>query len=220
MVVGCWGPRQQGHTSSSDYVTPVTAAPVRGCTPNCLRKPAAGSHPSSGRGIPVSLFPFLKRTRTQEGCKVTGITHPPRPRVYPRQPSRACSLSYRPSCHSCRPLKPTSLAADQPLCQRRLCQPLPPSLPPSRGRAENTEHHRHCHPRISFSRRPSYAATAITFVGKSSEAVREPRADAARGGARPQQIFFLRLLFFLSFSTFSFTLSGEERFFRAIDKII
>lgn len=54
MIVGCWGPRQQGHTSSSDYVTPVTAAPVRGCTPDCLREPVIGRHPS-GRGIPVSL---------------------------------------------------------------------------------------------------------------------------------------------------------------------
>lgn len=35
MVVGCRGPRRQGRTSSSDYVTPVTAAPC-GCTLDCL----------------------------------------------------------------------------------------------------------------------------------------------------------------------------------------
>ena len=202
-------------TTSRPSLPPRCAA----APPTAFASPRPAATPPAAAGFQSLSSPSLSERVRKRVARLPALPTP-RPRVYPRQPSRACSLSYRPSCHSCRPLKPTSLAADQPLCQRRLCQPLPPSLPPSRGRAENTEHHRHCHPRISFSRRPSYAATAITFVGKSSEAVREPRADAARGGARPQQIFFLRLLFFLSFSTFSFTLSGEERFFRAIDKII
>lgn len=196
-------------TTSRPSLPPRCAA----APPTAFASPRPAATPPAAAGF-QSLFPFLKRARTQEGCKVTGVSIP-RPRVCPHQPSRACSLSYRPSCHSCRPLKPTSLAADQPLRQRRLCQP-----PPSRGRAENTENTTVTATPASFSRRPSYAATAITFAGKSSEAVREPRADAARGGARPRQIFLPRLLLFLSFSTFSFTLAGEEKFFRAIDKII
>lgn len=127
MVVGCWGPRQQGHTSSSDYVTPVTAAPVRGCTPNCLRKPAAGSHPSSGRGIPVSLFPFLKRTRTQEGCKVTGITHPSPPRLPASTLARVFAivspfLPFLPSSEA-------DLPRGRPTPPSTTTLPTPPSLP-------------------------------------------------------------------------------------------
>lgn len=138
MVVGCWGPRQQGRTSSSDYVTPVTAAPVRGCTPDCLRKPAAGSHPSSDRGF-QSPVPFLKRARTQEGCKVTGVPSA-RPRIYPASTLARAFAIVSPFL----PSSEADLPRGQPLRQRRHCQPLPPS----RKRAENTEHHRRCHPRI------------------------------------------------------------------------
>lgn len=70
MVVGCWGPRQQGRTSSTDYVTPVTAVPVR-LHPRLPSQLATGRHPSCG--IPVSLS-SPSSIRTQEGCKVTGET--------------------------------------------------------------------------------------------------------------------------------------------------
>lgn len=153
MVVGCWGPRQQGHTSSSDYVTPVTAVPVRGCTPDCLRKPVTGRHPSCGRGF-QSLFPFLRRARTQEGCKVTSEPSTPLPSVAasPRLLALtpcACSLArslsvFLPFLRSRPPSRP-----NQPLRQ------TPPRAPPPPPRT-------------------SYAATAITFAGKSSGAVREP----------------------------------------------
>lgn len=203
MVVGCWGPHQQGHTSSSDYVTPVTAAPVRGCTPDCLRKPAAGSHPSSGRGIPVSL-PLPQARAYARGLQGYRRTHPP-PAPPPRQPSRARSLSYRPSCRSCRPPKPTSLAADQPLRQRRLRQPLPPA-----GELRTRSTTAAATP-ASFSRRPSYAATAITFAGKSSEAVREPGLTlqgVVRGHGKP---FFLVFYFFFSLILLSLSFSREKR---------
>lgn len=53
MVVGCRGPRRQGRTSSSDYVTPVTAAPC-GCTLDCLQ-------PITHRSSRDSChFPFLR----------------------------------------------------------------------------------------------------------------------------------------------------------------
>lgn len=53
MVVGCRGPRWQGRTSSSDYVTPVTAAPC-GCTLDCLQ-------PITHRSSRDSChFPFLR----------------------------------------------------------------------------------------------------------------------------------------------------------------
>jgi len=209
MVVGCWGPRQQGHTSSSDYVTPVTAAPVRGCTPNCLRKPAAGSHPSSGRGIPVSLFPFLKRTRTQEGCKVTGITHPPRPRVYPRQPSRACSLSYRPSCHSCRPLKPTSLAADQPLNDDSANPSLPPSLPlAGELRTRST----------TVTATPAYRSpAALPTQPRPSLSLESPRRPLGspgltlQGAVRGHSKSFFFVFYFFSLFPLSLSLSLEKR---------
>lgn len=190
-------------TTSRPSLPPRCAA----APPTAFASPRPAATPPAAAGF-QSLFPFLKRARTQEGCKVTGVLTPPPP----RQPSRARSLSYRPSCRSCRPPKPTSLAADQPLRQRRLRQPL---LPAGELRTRSTTA---AATPASFSRRPSYAATAITFAGKSSEAVREPGLTL-QGGAR--QTFLPRLLlFFLSYSTFSFVLAGEERFFRAIDKII
>lgn len=198
MVVGCWGPRQQGRTSSSDYVTPVTAASVRGCTPDCLRKLAAGSHPSSGRGIPQSLFPFLKRARTQEGCKVTGVLSP-RPRIYPRQPSRSLSpfLPFLPSSEA-------DLPRGQPLRQRRLYQPLPPA-----GELRTRSTIATATP-ASFSRRPSYAATAITFAGKSSEAVREPGLTLQGVASDHSEPFFLVLYFFFLFFYFLFRSRGRR----------
>lgn len=215
MVVGCWGPRQQGRTSSSNYVTPVTATPVRDCTPDCLRKPAAGSHPSSGRGIPVS--PFLKRARTQEGCKVTGVPAP-RPRVYPRQPSPARSLSYRPSCRFYRSSSEAGLPRGRPTPPSTTT--LPTLRLPLPARELRTRSTTAAATPASFSWRPSYVATAITFAGKSSEAVREPGLTlqgVVRGLGEP---FFLVFYFFFSFSTFSFALARGGRFFRAIDKII
>jgi len=157
MVVGCWGPRQQGRTSSSDYVTPVTAAPVRDCTPDCLRKPAAGNHPSSGREIPVSLpLPQARAyARGLQGYRRTFLSPP-------RLPASILAR-YRfalPVVPAVLP-KPTSLAADQPLRQRRLCQPLPPA-----GELRTRSTTVAATP-ASFSRRPSYAAMAITFAGKS-----------------------------------------------------
>lgn len=192
---------------------PTTSRPS--LPPRCaVAPPTAFASPRLAATPPVvarfqSLFPFFKRARTQEGCKVTGVPSP-RPRIYPRQPSRARSLSYRPSC---RPPKSTSLATDQPLRQRRLCQLLPPA---GELRTRSTTATATL---ASFSRRPSYAATAITFAGKSSEAVRESGLTLQGVMERPRRTFLPRLPLF--FSTFSFALAGEERFlFRAIDKII
>jgi len=154
MVVGCWGPRQQGRTSSSDYVTPVTAAPVRGCTPDCLRKPVTGRHPSCGRGIPVSL-PLLATRAYARGLQGYRRTTHPRSR-HPRSrfaPALSPALArYRSSCRSSE--------ADLPRGQTNPSinddSAAPPRAPPPPSPS-----------------RPSYAATAITFAGKSSGAVRE-----------------------------------------------
>lgn len=83
MVVGCRGPRRQGRTSSSDYVTPVTAAPC-GCTLDCLQ-------PITHRSSRDSChFPFLRvRKRVArlpippspplESAPASPATPPPRP---------------------------------------------------------------------------------------------------------------------------------------------
>lgn len=171
-------------TTSRPSLPPRCAA----APPTAFASPRPAATPPAAAGF-QSLFPFLKRARTQEGCKVTGVLTPPPP---PRQPSRARSLSYRPSCRSCRPPKPTSLAADQPLRQRRLRQPL---LPAGELRTRSTTA---AATPASFSRRPSYAATAITFAGKSSEAVREPGLTlqgVVRGHGKP---FFLVFFYFFS----------------------
>jgi len=123
MVVGCWGPRQQGRTSSSDYVTPVTAAPVRGCTPDCLRKPVTGHHPSCGREIPVSLPLPATRAYARGLQGYHRRTNHPR-HGHPRSPScfapaLARSLSvFLPFLRSRPPSRP-----NQPLRQRQFCRP-------------------------------------------------------------------------------------------------
>lgn len=87
MVVGCRGPRRQGRTSSSDYVTPVTAAPC-GCTLDCLQ-------PITHRSSRDSChFPFLRvrkrvarlpiplsppRTPSLESTPASAAIPPPRP---------------------------------------------------------------------------------------------------------------------------------------------
>lgn len=74
MVVGCRGPRRQGRTSSSDYVTPVTAAPC-GCTLDCLQ-------PITHRSSRDSChFPFL---RVRKRVARLPIPPFPTPRVRPR----------------------------------------------------------------------------------------------------------------------------------------
>lgn len=117
--------------------------------------------------------------------------------------ARPRSLSYRPSCRSCRPPKPTSLAADQPLRQRRLRQPLPPA---GELRTRSTTATATL---ASFSRRPSYAATAITFAGKSSEAVREPGLTLQGVVSGHGEPFFLFYFFFL-FLYFLFRSRGRR----------
>lgn len=205
MVVGCWGPRQQGRTSSSDYVTPVTATPVRGCTPDCLRKPAAGSHPSSGRGIPVSL-PLPQARAYARGLQGYRRTLP----SPPHQPTSTLA----PAFAIVSPFPPFLPSSKADLPRGR---PTPPSTtilptPPSRGRAENTTP-------ASFSRRPSYAATAITFVGKSSEAVRESGLTLQGVVSDHGEPFFL-VFYFFSLFLLSLSLSREKRDSFAIDKII
>lgn len=137
MVVGCWGPRQQGRTSSSDYVTPVTAAPVRDCTPDCLRKPVTGRHPSCGRGIPVSLPLPATRAYARGLQGYRRITHPCSTLIhaFTRAIPCACSLAIGLSA-----VPPTSLAA----------KPTPPSI------RSPLREHRHPHvlptqPRPSLS---------------------------------------------------------------------
>ena len=67
MVLGCRGPRRQGRTSSSVYVTPVTAAPC-GCTPDCLQ-------PITHRSSRDSChFPFLRVRK-----RVARLPIPPSP---------------------------------------------------------------------------------------------------------------------------------------------
>lgn len=71
MVVGCRGPRRQGRTSSSDYVTPVTAAPC-GCTFDCLQ-------PITHRSSRDSChFPFLRVRK-----RVARLPIPPFPTAHP-----------------------------------------------------------------------------------------------------------------------------------------
>lgn len=183
-------------TTSRPSLPPRCAA----APPTAFASPRPAATPPATAGF-QSLFPFLKRARTQEGCKVTGVPSP-RPRIYPHQPSR--SLSYRPSCRSCRPPKPTSLAAAQPLRQRRLYQPLPPAgeLRTRSTTATTTP--------ASFSRRPSYAATAITFAGKSSEAVREPGLTLQGVVSNHGEPFFL-VFYFFPLSLLSLSFSREKR---------
>lgn len=174
MVVGCWGPRQQGRTSSSDYVTPVTAAPVRGCTPDCLRKPVTGRHPFD-RGIPVSL-PRRVRKRVAR--------LPPANSLFLRT---LLALSHRPSC---RPPQSTSLAA-KPTPSVNDDSVTPPG-------AENSPSITAAPARVSLS----YVTTAITFAGKSSGAARVSGLTL-QGAVRsyseislPLSPLFLLLLFF------------------------
>ena len=82
MVVGCRGPHRQGRTSSTDYVTPVTAA-LRGCTPDCLQ-------PHNPPLLPGFLSLPLP-PRTQEGCKVTSGPLRPPPPAPPPPPPLPCS---------------------------------------------------------------------------------------------------------------------------------
>lgn len=200
MVVGCWGPRQQGRTSSSDYVTPVTATPVRGCTPDCLRKPAADSHPSSGCGIPVSLSPPSLSARVRK--RVARLPAYPLPSP-PHLPASTLAREFA-IVSPFLPFLPSSLAADQPLRQRRLCRPLPPA---GELRTRSTTATATL---ASFSRRPSHATMAITFAGKSSEAVREPGLTlqgVVSGHGKP---FFLVFHFFSLFSYVLFRSRGRR----------
>lgn len=204
MVVGCWGPRQQGRTSSSDYVTPVTAAPVRGCTPDCLRKPAAGSHPSSDRGIPVSL-PLPQARAYARGLQGYRRTLPSPPHLPTSTLARAFAI-----VSPFLPFLPSS-EADLPRGRPTPPSTTTPPTPPSRGRAENTEHHPAATTPASFSRRPSYAATAITFAGKSSEAVREPGLTLQGVVSDHSEPFFL-VLYFFSLFLLSLSFSRERRY--------
>lgn len=85
MVVGCRGPRWQGRTSSSDYVTPVTAAPC-GCTLDCLQ-------PITHRSSRDSChFPFLRAyARGLQGYRSPPRPPPPRAPLEPApaRPPRA-----------------------------------------------------------------------------------------------------------------------------------
>lgn len=168
--------------------------PRCGCTPDCLRKLATDRHPS--REISVSV-PLPRRVRKRVARLLA--RHPAWParslaRSLTRSPSRASlALPSRPSCRT------TSSGADLPRGQ-----PTPPStteaLPPSGVDTEN--HHRH--PR-TYSRRLSYASTAITFAGKSSGAVGEPGLTlqgAVRGHDEPRLFFLLFFLFGFYFFPF------------------
>lgn len=172
--------------------------------PTAFASPRPAATPPAAAGF-QSLSSPSSSARVRKRVARLPAYPPLAPASTPRQPSRPRSLSYRPSCRSCRPPKPTSLAADQPLRQRRLCQPLPPA---GELRTRSTTA---AATLASFSRRPSYAATAITFAGKSSEAVREPGLTlqgVVSGHGEP--FFLVFYFFFLSFSTFSFALAGDS----------
>lgn len=180
---------------------------ARHCRPGARLHPrlpsqARGRQPPLQRPRDSSLSSPSSSARVRKRvARLPAYSPPPPP---PRQPSRARSLSYRPSCRSCRPPKPTSLAADQPLRQRRLRQPL---LPAGELRTRSTTA---AATPASFSRRPSYAATAITFAGKSSEAVREPGLTlqgVVRGHGKP---FFLVFYFFPLLFYFLFRSRGSR----------
>lgn len=136
-----------------------------GCTPDCLRSPPPLSRDSS-----LSLFPFLDSyARGLQGYRRNAP-------LAPHASSLARSRYRRPSCRT------TSSEADlprgQPLRQRRRSptpesrhgKPPPPLPPPARA----------------CPRRLSYAATAITFAGKSSGAVGEPGLTLQGAVVRPR----------------------------------
>lgn len=93
MVVGCRGPRRQGRTSSSDYVTPVTAAPC-GCTPDCLQ-------PITHRSSRDSChFPFLRVRKRVARLPIPPSLHrtlqladPPPPQLLTTPPATTSSAS-------------------------------------------------------------------------------------------------------------------------------
>lgn len=82
MVVGCRGPRRQGRTSSSDYVTPVTAAPC-GCTPDCLQPIAHRSSRDSCH------FPFLHVRKRVARLPARPRRSAPRPTATPTSRPRS-----------------------------------------------------------------------------------------------------------------------------------
>lgn len=186
MVVGCWGPRQQGRTSSSDYVTPVTAVLVRGCTPDCLRKPVTGRHPSDrGDSSLPSSTRVRKRVARLPSANTLSFSAPSsryrialpavlrsRPPSRPNQPS---------------PSTTTLLPLQEP---RTHGEPPPPP------------------PRVLLS----YAATAITFAGKSSGAVRVPglTLQGVVRGATVNLPFSHSAIFSFFFFTFSFVRKSKK----------
>lgn len=197
-------------TNRGIHPPPTTSRPS--LPPRCAAAPStafasprpAATPPAIAGFQSLSLF-LSSPSSTRVRKRVARLAAYP-PHVHPRQPSRSRSLSVS-------PFLPSS-EADLPRGR-----PTPPSTttlptPPSRRRAENTEPPPHRSPGAL-----PYAATAITFAGKSSEAVREPGLTL-QGVVRTANLSSSSSTFFPSFPTFSFVLAGEERFFRAIDKII
>lgn len=161
MVVDCWGPRQQGRTSSSDYVTPVTAVPVW-LHPRLPWQPAAGRHPS--RGIPVSLFPFLDAyARGLQGYR----RNTP---LVPLARSLARAIVALPAVP--RPPKPTSLAANPSVNDGAL---------PLRESTRKTTAAPALAPAAPFLRSHGHHFRWEVLRGRWGA-----RADAARGGVRPR----------------------------------
>lgn len=152
-------------TNRGVHPPPTTSRPSLpsrcGCTPDCLRSPPPLSRDSS-----LSLFPFLDSyARGLQGYR----RNTP---LAPHASSLAHAIVALPAVP--RPPKPTSLAAN-PLRQRRPRSPTPES-----------RHGKPPPPPRACPRRLSYAATAITFAGKSSGAVGEPGLTLQGAVVRPR----------------------------------
>lgn len=151
-------------TNRGVHPPPTTSRPSLpsrcGCTPDCLRSPPPLSRDSS-----LSLFPFLDSyARGLQGYR----------RNTPLAP-HASSLAH---AIVALPARTASSEADlprgQPLRQRR------------RSPTPESRHGKPPPPPRACPRRLSYAATAITFAGKSSGAVGEPGLTLQGAVVRPR----------------------------------